>query len=540
MKKTHYDFLVIGTGIAGLYFALKASRLGKVCMITKGTTQESSTILAQGGVAASISPADSPEKHMQDTLTAGAGLCDKKAVEVLVHDGVECIDELIQWGLEFTKNSEGKLDLGKEGGHSINRILHSRDHTGFDMHHFLAQKAQNNPEIEIFENCMAIDLITEHHLNKESPKKPARCYGAYVFNTSTDKVDSISAHYTCLATGGAGRIYPNTTNPSVATGDGIAMAYRAGCRVRNMEFVQFHPTAFYGTTDRAFLISEALRGRGAKLKLANGEEFMHKYHELGELAPRDIVARAIDAELKKTGDKFVLIDVTHLPSEAVKTEFPHIYNTLQEKYNLDCTQNPIPVVPAAHYICGGILTGINATTDLKGLYGVGECASTGVHGANRLASNSLLESLVFAARATTDIEKNPLKPAENINIPAWNERHTQEVQEWGIIAHHQLEIQRIMWGYIGIVRSRSRLKRALTIIDATYEDIRELYYRSRLNRELLELRNMALNAQLIIRSAAKRQESRGLHYMIDFPENRKESRVDTVLQPFLHPSLHKK
>ncbi|MES0491754.1 MAG: L-aspartate oxidase [Leptospirales bacterium] len=529
----HCDVLVIGSGIAGLYFSLLASKLNKdskITIVTKDKVTEGATRFAQGGVAASLSPSDSPEKHLMDTLEAGAGLCDSEAVRVLVYEGVDRIKELINMGMEFTKNPLGELDLGMEGGHTEKRIVHAKDHTGSDLHQFLLNQVQQNSNITILENHFAIDIITEHHL--PTPSKPQKAFGAYVINEKTQNIETIQAKSTCLATGGAGRVYRYTTNPRVSTGDGIAMGYRAGCRVRNMEFIQFHPTALYSDRDQSFLISEAVRGSGAFLLLKNGERFLYDYDPRAELAPRDVVARAIDSELKKSGDECVFLDVTHLGAEKIQSDFPLIYKTLLTEFNIDMTKERIPVVPAAHYTCGGLWTDLDGKTDLTNLYAVGETASTGVHGANRLASNSLLESLVFTYRAVEDLKKNiNSNEKTDMQLPLWNNTGAVNFDERGIMKYNRDELRKIMWNYIGITRSKNRLNRALRIIDIIYEEVRDLYNTSKLNRDILELRNMALICQLIVRSALSRHESRGLHYMSDYKENRKTSRKDTILRP---------
>jgi len=525
------DYLVAGSGIAGLYFALKASESGSVIIVTKDNLSSGATIYAQGGVAASLASHDTPEKHKLDTLTAGAGLCDESAVDLLVHEGVDRINELIGMGMPFTRTAKGELDLGKEGGHSENRIIHAKDQTGKNLHSFLLDEIRKKNNIELLENHIAIDLITNHHL-KDSSIDP-KCYGIYVYSSVKNQVETIISKYTCLATGGAGRIYPITTNPKECTGDGIAMGYRAGCRVRNMEFIQFHPTALYRRTDPVFLLTEALRGKGALLRRSDGTLFMEKYSPLKELAPRDIVARGIDSEIKETGDSHVYLDCTVIGEQALKQGFPHIYNTLKEKFKIDPAKEPVPVAPAAHYTCGGILTDLDGKTDIPNLFAFGETASTGVHGANRLASNSLLESLVFAHRAISYIKKmgnkdQPLPP-ETIEIPPWNQAEVEDIKIKGIIKHQRTQIQKIMWEYIGLVRNTRRLEKALKIIDLVYEDVLDFYKRSPLSREIIELRNIALNAQIVIRSAIQRKESRGLHFMTDYPEKRDVSRKDTVI-----------
>lgn len=533
-----YDFLVVGSGISGLIFALKASETGNVLLVTKRNLDDTSTAYAQGGIAAAVGEADDPEKHMEDTLSAGAGLCDPKAVEILVKEGVDRVNDLIACGMEFTRKSDGSLDLGKEGGHRKHRVLHADDFTGREVENFLIEKLKSSSSVEIWENHMVIDLITEHHIDRKIPKK--NVYGAYVLNETEDKIITVLSNYTILATGGTGRVYPFTTNPKVSTGDGIAMAYRAGCRVRNIEFVQFHPTALHSDRDPAFLITEAIRGFGAHLKNHEGKRFMEEYHELKELAPRDIVARAIDSELKKSGEDYVYLDITHKDPQETKNHFPNIYRTLIEEFKLDMTKEMIPVVPAAHYQCGGILTDYDGRTDLNFLYAIGETASTGIHGGNRLASNSLLEGLVFADRAAKDIKKrftsgeHTSKEEISNKIPDWVRVGTRYYEEWTLIKHDKREIHNLMRDYVGIVRSNLRLERAIRRIDLIYREINDFYYRSIVTRKLVELRNMVLVAQLIIRSAIKRKESRGLHYTTDYPEDRNPSREDTVLEPNLY------
>lgn len=526
------DFLVLGSGITGLSFAIKASEMGQVTIVTKAEPSDSATSYAQGGIAAALSELDDPQKHFQDTLDAGAGLCDPKAVDVLVHEAVSRVQELIKMGMEFSRDSEGNLDLGKEGGHGENRVVHANDFTGREIENFLLDQVKSNSKITILKDHMAIDLITEHHTGS----KPKNCYGAYVLNEANNEIYQITASFTCLCTGGAGHIYPFTTNPTVSTGDGVAMAYRAGCRIRNMEFYQFHPTALFADVKPAFLITEAMRGFGAKLRLANGKEFMHKYDSQAELAPRDIVARAIDSELKISGESNVYLDITHLPAKKVKSHFPNIYETLKKKFKLDLTKDQIPVVPAAHYMCGGILVDLNGKTDLDGLYAMGEVSSTGVHGGNRLASNSLAECLVFSNRAILDIQARFQIESKNridkfAQVPSWKSNNTASLEEIVLLRHDRFELQKIMWDYVGIVRSTARLARALRRIDIIYAEIIDLFNRTIPNREILELRNLSLVSQLIVRSALNRHESRGLHFSIDFAENRDASRVDTILTP---------
>ena len=534
MNFPHYDFLVIGTGISGLYFALKASEHGSVALISKNSLKSGSTPLAQGGIAVSMGPDDSPAMHMEDTLVAGAGLCNKQSVEILVKDGKDCIQDLLDLGMLFSKDDNGNLDLGKEGGHSQNRILHIKDQTGKAIQNFLLEQILKKSNIVILENHMAIDFITEHHMNSGNNDMIQNCYGVYAIRTETNTITPLLANFVCLATGGAGRVYLHTTNPSECTGDGVAMSYRAGCNIRNMEFIQFHPTVLYSDSDPAFLISEAVRGEGARLVNIRGEYFMEKYHPLMDLAPRDIVARAIDSELQKSGDKYVYLDCRTIGKDRFASRFPHINQTLKDQFGIDASKNLIPVVPAAHYMCGGVETDHNGRTNIQYLYATGETASTGVHGANRLASNSLLESLVFSARAVKDIVSQYKAKRNDTeifrNIPPWNHDGTGPVQEWRIIKHFRKEIQGIMWNYIGIIRSRSRLEKALQIIDIIYGDVLEYYRQSILSRELVELCNLALCSQLIIRSALQRNESRGLHYLSDQPQSSSVAK-DTILKP---------
>ncbi|MCS6984586.1 MAG: L-aspartate oxidase [Leptospiraceae bacterium] len=529
------DFLVLGSGISGLYFALKASELGDVIIATKDRPEESATWYAQGGIAVALGEFDNPQKHMEDTLRAGAGLCDPEAVRILVTEGIDAVKELADLGVPFTRDEKGRLHLGREGGHGESRVVHAHDSTGSAIEKVLLEQVRQKPNITIWEKHMGVDLITEHHLK---PRQVSRtCFGSYVLNEETGEIVPVLARFTVLATGGAGRLYPVTTNPPVSTGDGVAMAYRAGCRVRNLEFFQFHPTALYAKSDPAFLITEALRGFGARLLLPNGESFMHLYSELMELAPRDIVARAIDSELKKHGYEYVLLDVSHKNAEEIRSHFPHIYTTLKEKYGLDITREPIPVVPAAHYMCGGILVNYDSRTDLNFLYAVGETASTGVHGGNRLASNSLLEGLVFSARAVRDIARRiKNREAESKNpyltrISPWDKGGTANLAEWVLVQHDLKEIRNIMWDYVGIMRSNLRLQRAERRMDLIYREVVDFYNRTTVTREILELRNLSLVARLLIRSAMERKESRGLHYNTDYAEVRDESRNDTILEP---------
>ena len=536
MPKT-WDFLVIGTGIAGLSFALKAAQYGPVAIITKKTDRESNTNYAQGGIASVITPDDSFDLHIEDTMEAGAGLCHPDIVERVVRDGPVRIQELIDWGAEFTKtqdqNGVEKLSLGREGGHSRHRIVHAADLTGREIERSLVEAAQNSANIQIYEHHVAIDLITEHHLSdKAQVRKPGtHCWGSYALNTKTGKVERILAKATLLATGGAGHVYLHTTNPSIATGDGIAMAYRAGAEIANLEFMQFHPTTLYHPEARSFLITEAIRGYGGILKGHNGQAFMAGYHDLKDLAPRDIVARAIDREMKKSGHPCVYLDITHKPENETREHFPNIYAKCRS-LGLDITQEQIPVVPAAHYMCGGMVTDLTGCTSIQGLYGSGEVTCTGLHGANRLASNSLLEGLVFSHQAVGHAvhfigSRSAHVPPE---IPSWNDEGTFDSEEWVLIAHDHLEIQTLMWDYVGIVRSDTRLVRAQRRVQMIAEEIEAFYKKTVVTPELIELRNIATVAVLIIKCALLRKESRGLHYTTDYPELGPEyGKRDTVL-----------
>jgi L-aspartate oxidase len=511
------DFLVIGSGIAGLSYALHVAEYGSVALITKKAKAESNTNYAQGGIAAVVSATDSFDLHIKDTLDVGDGLCKREAVEILVREGPVRLKELIDFGVRFTEK-HGQLDLGREGGHSINRIVHAKDLTGKEIEQALLHKISEHPNIQVYENHIAIDLITEHHLGlKLNTNSQIHCWGAYVLDGNTNRVKKFLANVTLLSTGGLGHVYLHTTNPLIATGDGVAMAYRAGAKIGNMEFIQFHPTSLYDSGSPAFLISEAVRGFGAYLKTKDGERFMNKYDNRNELAPRDVVARAIDVELKRRGDEFVYLDLKHLSAGAVMEMFPHIYQTCLTKFRIDITKEPVPVVPAAHYACGGVVTDVSCRTNIVGLLACGEVAMTGVHGANRLASNSLLEAIVFSSRAANTA--NEIKDRTVIpEIPDWDESGTFNTEEWVLVSHDKREIQEIMWDYVGIVRSDLRLDRALRRINFIQNEVEAFYKKTKVAEELIELRNLTFIAKLIIRSAILRKESRGIHYTTDYPQ----------------------
>ncbi len=526
------DFLVIGSGIAGISFAIQASRFGSVVVITKKQDSESNTNYAQGGVACVLNSDDSFESHIKDTLVAGAGLCDETAVKILVEEGPTRIRELLEYGARFSTDESSanpyRLHLGKEGGHSKNRIVHAKDLTGKELEQTLLKKLRELENILILENHCAVELITEHHVKSGTGNQ---CYGAYVLDSVNKNITTVRAKVTCLATGGAGRVYTHTTNPEIATGDGVAMAYRAGALVANMEFIQFHPTTLFHEKANSFLISEALRGYGAVLRNAAGVDFMLKYHPMGSLAPRDIVARAIDNEMKISGEPCVFLDVRDKDPQTTINHFPNIYKQCK-KFGIDITQDLIPVVPAAHYMCGGILVDYWGNSSIVHLYACGETACTGVHGANRLASNSLLEALVFSHRAVVDASRklDKITLADREEIPEWDERGTHDFEEWILLSHNFMEIQSVMWDYVGIVRSDLRLNRALRRILLLEKEIEDFYKRTKITPQILELRNIVTTAKLIITSALKRKESRGLHYTTNHPDqNDRYWKKNTIL-----------
>jgi L-aspartate oxidase len=515
-----FDFVVIGSGLAGLSFARSVAQHGTVGIITKRGRADSNTAWAQGGIACVTSSEDSFELHVKDTLTAGAGLCDEKIVRTIVTEAPERIRELIDLGVQFDEremeDGERELDLGREGGHSKRRVLHARDVTGREIERALLADIERMGNITMLENHMAVDLITAGKLGYATED---RCLGVYVLDEATGEVETVQSDRVVLATGGCGKVYLYTTNPSVATGDGVAMAWRAGANIENMEFIQFHPTCLFHPDQRSFLISEAVRGEGGILLNSRGRRFMEGYHPLKELAPRDIVARAIDAEMKKSGERFVLLDITHKPADFVRDRFPNIYETCMG-LGIDITREPIPVVPAAHYQCGGVQTNVDGRTSLRGLYAIGEVSCTGLHGANRLASNSLLEAAVLGHRAAADILRRiPVgKNGIDVVIPDWRVGNALDVDELVVIYHNWEEIRRLMWDYVGIVRTDKRLQRASTRLRNLQREIQEFYWHYKITTDLLELRNLATVAALIVDSALARKESRGLHYTLDYPD----------------------
>ncbi|MBK9520565.1 MAG: L-aspartate oxidase [Rhodocyclaceae bacterium] len=522
--QSHVDVLILGSGLAGQSLALRLADSKKVALVTKKSLQDSASSWAQGGIAAVLDPADSTKAHFDDTLNAGAGLCNPDATRYVVESGRESIDWLIRRGVAFTRDESALgYHLTREGGHGQRRVIHAADATGAAVQRTLTAQVMKHPNIQVLEHHIAVDLINATKLGQSA----ARCLGAYVLDTAAGRVKTIGASSTVLATGGAGKVYLYTTNPDTATGDGIAMAWRTGCRVANMEFVQFHPTCLYHPHAKSFLISEALRGEGGLLRLPDGTRFMPQHDARAELAPRDIVARAIDFEMKRQGLDCVYLDITHKPAEFLQDHFPTIFARCME-LGINIAKEPIPVVPAAHYTCGGVVTDLSARTDLPGLYAIGETAFTGLHGANRLASNSLLECLAFSSAAAKAILSSPTVSSQQ--LPLWDESRVTDADEEVVISHNWAELRRCMWDYVGIVRTNKRLERAMHRIDLLEKEIDEYYTNFRVSNDLIELRNLVLTAHLIVRSAQHRRESRGLHYSRDFPSTQPDA-LDTVLSP---------
>jgi L-aspartate oxidase len=527
-----FDFLVIGSGIAGLSYSLKVADRGRVAIVTKKSRAESNTNYAQGGIACVTSAEDSFQLHVQDTLRAGAGLCREDVVRVIVQEGPARIHELIEQGMRFSEReiaggaSGGReLDLGREGGHSKRRVLHAKDATGQEVERALLAAIEEHPNIEVFENHIGVNLITA---SKVAPGATDRCLGLYALSRETGEVRTFTAPVTLLATGGCGQVYLHTTNPGIATGDGVAMAWRAGATIANMEFIQFHPTCLYRPGATPFLISEALRGEGGRLVDREGRAIMEKVHPRKDLAPRDIVARAIDAEMKRTGAPCLYLDLTHKPADFIRDRFPMIHETCL-RLGIDITREPIPVVPAAHYQCGGVATDLHGATAVPGLFAIGEVAHTGLHGANRLASNSLLEAIVMAHRTALRTRDHGLPPVP-APIPPWESGSLTNPDEMVVISHNWDEIRRLMWDYVGIVRTTRRLQRAATRLQNLWREINDFYWNFRLTSELVELRNLARVARLIVESAAARRESRGLHCTLDYPDPLPEFLHDTELR----------
>jgi L-aspartate oxidase len=521
------DFLILGSGIAGLSLAIKASTLGSVAIVTKKEKTESNTNYAQGGIAAVTDSTDSFKEHIHDTLICGGGLCNKDVVEFVVKEAPPRIQELIEWGVNFTKSETPPhaYDLGQEGGHTHRRVLHAKDLTGREIERALHEKVAHLKNVNIYENHIGIDLIIE----RDPAGRAIRSLGAYVLNINNGEIHTYRAKYTILCTGGVGKVYLITTNPDIATGDGIAMAYRAGAQISNMEFIQFHPTCLYHPDAKAFLISEAVRGEGAILKLKNGSTFMENYHAMQSLAPRDIVAKAIYTEIKKSGDEYVLLDITHRDRDFLINRFPNIYEKCLE-FGLDITRDPIPVAPAAHYICGGVTVNPFGETSIANLYACGEVSCTGLHGANRLASNSLLEAVVYSHRVFTKIaELFASQQYSNYSIAPWDDSGTTESDDSVVVTNNWDEIRRCMWNYVGIVRSNKRLERAVRRIDLIQKEIDDYYWNFKVTKDLIELRNITTVAKLIVQSARARKESRGLHYNVDYPDTLQEFKKDTII-----------
>jgi len=535
LKSHTFDVLVIGSGAAGLSLALRVAHKAKVAVLSKNALSEGSTAWAQGGIAAVLHNRDSIQSHIEDTHVAGAGLCHPDTVDKVVERGPESVDWLVNNGVSFTMREdrnreafiEGEFHLTKEGGHSFRRVLHSADATGKEVQNSLEDQVRAHPNITLFEHHVAVDLVSNKHPDPEE----RFCIGAHVLDIDRGMIDTFHAKMTVLATGGASRVYLYTSNPDGSTGDGIAMAWRFGCRVANMEFNQFHPTCLYHPETRTFLLTEALRGEGAYLRLPDGSRFMDKFDERAELAPRDIVARAIDHEMKRVGAQSVFLDISHKDEAFIKEHFPNIYARCLD-LGFDLTRQPIPVVPAAHFTCGGVMTDLNGKTDVHNLYAVGEVAHTGLHGANRLASNSLLECVTFAEFAAEDILEKLDQTSQDIKIKAWDDSRVTDSDEEVVVTHNWNELRHFMWDYVGIVRTTRRLQRAARRIDMLASEIREYYGSFRVTPDLLELRNLVTVADLIVRSALQRTESRGLHYTLDFPDKDPDlDGRDTILKP---------
>ena len=520
-----YDFLVIGSGIAGMSFALKVAKQGRVAIVAKNSLEEANTFYAQGGIASVTNPWDNFEKHISDTLDAGGGLCDARVVEKVVREAPAQIKELISWGVDFDKDEMGNFDLHREGGHSEFRILHHKDSTGAEIQVSLIDTIRNHPNIEVYDHHFAIEILTQHHLGQVVTRHTPgiECYGAYILDQDTNEIDTFLSRVTMMATGGIGSVYQTTTNPLVATGDGIAMVARAKGEIKGMEFVQFHPTALYHPGARpSFLITEAMRGYGGILKTLDGKEFMQKYDARGSLAPRDIVARAIDTEMKERGDDHVFLDVTHKQPGETRAHFPGI-NEKCLSFGIDITKEMIPVAPAAHYLCGGISVNLDGATSIGRLYANGECACTGLHGANRLASNSLIEAVVFADAAASHslplFQQYPFRE----DIPAWNAEGTTSPEEMVLITQSYKEVGQLMSAYVGIVRSDLRLRRAMDRLNILYRETEDFFHRSEVSRDICELRNIIKVGYMVIKQAMARKESRGLHFTVDYPDRDPDS-----------------